>query len=105
MKNLKKAFAYIRTEVSGLHQPNEIGVELGIWLRLAAKGVISLDRLYDELTKLNNGKPMGARKFKRIVLNPYYAGILRYRNEEFKGKHAFLIAGYELANLKALFNE
>jgi hypothetical protein len=63
---------------------------------LYASGGYTLDRLTKVVNDLGmlsrNGEPLFRTKYRHILRNPLYCGIIRYSGEEYEGKHEAIVS-------------
>jgi len=71
---------------------------------LAAEPKASLSQVLTEMHTLgltaHNGKPLAMSSLHRILTNPFYAGITRYRGVCYQGQHTPLISKTLFRNVK-----
>lgn len=97
---------YSPTGKSGLYEPNTMShiiqslLEAVIEKRVSPESCISSARMILEYKNDRDYKPSEIRK---LLLNPYYAGLVSFKGELYPGKHTGLISTDDWCKLKELF--
>ena len=100
---------YSASATRGLYHKNSLGYSLGRYFRNTVKGKMSTSQLQRAVSrqyylenKERQSRLISVSSLKSLVSNPYYSGIIKYRDREFRGLHIPLITPAEQKKLIAL---